>query len=85
MYVTAYGFTQINQRNLWSILDWTSQNPLQMMFSSENNLREQPRRYKLTVLYKYYLQSSKSYITALSSAHKVTSLTPQSNSTYQSH
>ena len=55
MCVTAYGFTQINQRNLWTILDWTSQIPLQMMFSSENNLREQPRRYKLTVLYKYYL------------------------------
>ena len=39
-------------RNLRTILDWTSQIPLKVTFSSENNLREfKPRHHKLTVLY----------------------------------
>ena len=45
VYVTAkrnrppsYGFTQGNQRNLWTILDWAFQIPLKIMFSPENNL-----------------------------------------------
>ena len=37
---SSYGFTRVNQRNLWTILDWTSQIPLKQMFPSENNLRE---------------------------------------------
>ena len=35
---SSYRFTQVNQRNIWTILDWTSQIPLKIMFSSENNL-----------------------------------------------
>ena len=34
----SYRFTQVNQRNLWTMLDWTSQIPLKVTFSSENNL-----------------------------------------------
>ena len=71
---SSYRFTQVNQRNLWTLLDWTSQNPLKIMFSSENN--QDVVIYQFFI--KYYHQSSKSYITALSFAHKVTKLTPQS-------
>ena len=75
-------FSQIHSSKSKKPLDnscWTSQIPLKMKFSSENNLGE-PRHYKLTVYIKYYHKSSKSSITALlpSVAHKVTSLTPQS-------
>ena len=35
---SSYRFTQANQRNPWTILDWTSQIPLTVAFSSENNL-----------------------------------------------
>ena len=35
---SSYRFTQANQRNPWTTLDWTSQIPLKMMFSSGNNL-----------------------------------------------
>ena len=66
---SSYRFTQANQRNSWSILDLTSEIPLKVAFFLDSNLR----RNKLTVLYINY-QSSKSYITALSYAHKVARL-----------
>ena len=34
---SSYRFTQANQRNSWTIIDWTSQIPLIAAFSSENN------------------------------------------------
>ena len=37
---SSYRFTQANQRNTWTTLDWTSQIPLEIIFSSENNLGE---------------------------------------------
>ena len=36
----SYRFTQANQKNSWTILDWTSQIPHKVAFSSENNLGE---------------------------------------------
>ena len=38
--LSSYRFTQVNQRNLCTILDWTSQIPFEKMFPTENNLRE---------------------------------------------
>ena len=37
---SSYRFTQVNQRNLWTILDWTFQIPLKVTFSSKYNLGE---------------------------------------------
>ena len=37
---SSYKFTQANQRNPWTILDWTSQIPLKVTPCSENNLEE---------------------------------------------
>ena len=37
--ITDYN-TQANQRNSWTIPDWTSQIPLKVTFPSENNLVE---------------------------------------------
>ena len=34
---SPYTFTHANQRNAWASLDWTSQIPLKVVFSSENN------------------------------------------------
>ena len=35
---SSYRFTQANQRNSWTVLDWTSQISLKVAFSSENKL-----------------------------------------------
>ena len=80
---SSYGFTQVYQRNLWTILDWTSKIPPKMMLSSEitSENKQDVNSFVLNIIIKATGPTFQHY-------HLLTMLLNKrhnENSTYQSH